>query len=98
MQADIRLHNILFLMSNNERAENYINNLNDQWHRLRLAYTALQGRTEKSIIEHSRIVTSVLEGDAEKATNYMCDHLIRVREDLEKLIEKVILPFSNSGF
>lgn len=98
LQADIHLHNILFLMANNERAENYINNLNDQWHRLRLAYVALQGRTEKSIIEHTLFVTSVLEGDVENASNHMCAHLIRVRDDLIKLVEKVILPFSNHGF
>ncbi len=98
LQADIHLHNILFLMSNNERAENYVSNLNDQWHRLRLAYTALQGRTEKSIVEHTHIVTSVLDGDAEKASIYMCDHLIRVRDDLVKLVEKIIMPFSNNGF
>jgi DNA-binding GntR family transcriptional regulator len=34
LQADIHLHNIIFLMANNERAEQVIRTLNDQWHRI----------------------------------------------------------------
>ena len=60
LEADIHLHNILFMMSNNERAERIIVNLNDQWHRLRLGYVALQGRTQTSIQEHEAFVNSCL--------------------------------------
>lgn len=98
LQADWHLHNIIFLMASNERAENYINNLNDQWHRLRLAYTTLQGRTEKSIVEHTLFVESILNGDSENASKYLSEHLDRVREDLVQLVEKIILPFSSHGF
>jgi len=98
LQADIHLHNILFLMANNERAEKIIENLNDQWHRLRLGYVALQGRTKTSIGEHEGFVASVLAGDAEKAETQMHEHLARVRDDLIQLVEKLIMPFSNRGF
>jgi len=98
LQADIHLHNILFLMANNERAEKIIENLNDQWHRLRLGYVALQGRTKTSIGEHEGFVASVLAGDAEKAEIQMHEHLARVRDDLIQLVEKLIMPFSNRGF
>jgi DNA-binding GntR family transcriptional regulator len=98
LQADIHLHNILFLMASNERAEQVIKNLNDQWHRIRLGYVALQGRTEKSIGEHADFVRSVLSGDAEKAELQMREHLARVRDDLIQLVKRLVLPFSNSGF
>ncbi len=98
LQADIHLHNILFLMSNNERAERIVENLNDQWHRLRLGYVALQGRTKTSIGEHEGIVRSVLAGDAENAEKQMREHLARVRDDLIQLVEKLVMPFSSSGF
>lgn len=98
LQADIHLHNILFLMANNERAEQVIKTLNDQWHRIRLGYVALQGRTEKSIAEHADFVRSVLAGDALKAETQMRDHLSRVRDDLVQLVKRLVLPFSNSGF
>jgi DNA-binding GntR family transcriptional regulator len=98
LQADIHLHNILFLMSNNERAEKIIENLNDQWHRLRLGYVALQGRTKTSIGEHEGFVGSMLAGDADKAEKQMREHLARVRDDLIQLVEKLVMPFSNGGF
>jgi DNA-binding GntR family transcriptional regulator len=98
LQADIHLHNILFLMSNNERAERIIENLNDQWHRLRLGYVALQGRTKTSIVEHEGFTESVLAGDADKAEQQMREHLARVRDDLIQLVEKLVMPFSSSGF
>lgn len=98
LQADIHLHNILFLMSNNERAERIIENLNDQWHRLRLGYVALQGRTKTSIGEHEGFVNSVLAGDADKAEKQMREHMARVRDDLIQLVEKLVMPFSSGGF
>lgn len=98
LQADIHLHNTVFLMANNERAEQIIKNLNDQWHRLRLGYVALQGRTTTSLAEHEAFTLSVLAGDAENAERQMRDHLARVRDDLINLVEKLVMPFSNSGF
>lgn len=98
LRADIHLHNILFLMANNERAEQIVRNLNDQWHRIRLGYVALQGRTAKSIGEHEAFVRSVLAGDPTKAEQQMREHLARVRDDLVQLVKKLVLPFSSSGF
>lgn len=98
LQSDIHLHNILFMMANNERAERIVVNLNDQWHRLRLGYVALQGRTTTSIIEHEQFVASVLAGDVEKAGQQMREHLTRVRDDLIQLVVKVVMPFSARGF
>lgn len=98
LQADIHIHNTLFLMANNERAEQIVKNLNDQWHRLRLGYVALQGRTATSLAEHESFTRSVLSGDADKAEKQMREHLARVRDDLINLVEKLVMPFSNSGF
>ena len=98
LQADIHLHNILFMMADNERAERIIQNLNDQWHRLRLGYEALQGRTQTSIAEHDQFVSSVLAGEAEKAEQQMREHLVRVRDDLIELVKRVVMPFSQRGF
>jgi DNA-binding GntR family transcriptional regulator len=98
LQADIHLHNTLFLMGDNVRAERFIANLNDQWHRLRLGYDAMQGRTARSIKEHEAFVKSVLAGDADSAEQYMRTHLERVRDDLVNLVTKVLLPYTGRGF
>ncbi len=98
LTADVRLHSVLFLMANNERAEQIVKNLNDQWHRLRLGYVALHGRTATSFIEHEAFVQSVLSGDADSAETQMREHMARVRDDLIHLVEKLIMPFSDRGF
>lgn len=98
LKTDIHLHNILFLMANNERAERIVSNLNDQWHRLRLGYVAIQGRTQTSIGEHEQFVANVLAGNPDKAEQQMREHLTRVRDDLIELVERVVMPFSSSGF
>ena len=98
LQADVRLHSILFLMANNERAEQIVKNLNDQWHRLRLGYVAIHGRTATSFLEHEGFTLSVLAGDADRAEKQMREHMARVRDDLIHLVEKLIMPFSDRGF
>lgn len=98
LEADIHLHNTLFLMADNVRAERIVANLNDQWHRLRLGYDAVQGRTAKSIQEHEAFVNGVLAGDADEAELQMDLHLTRVRDDLIQLVTKVLLPYTGRGF
>lgn len=98
LEADVHLHNTLFLMADNVRAERIVANLNDQWHRLRLGYDAVQGRTAKSVKEHEAIVNSVLAGDAEEAELQIDIHLTRVRDDLIQLVTKVLLPYTGRGF
>ncbi len=98
LRADIHLHNILFIMANNERAIRIVANLNDQWHRLRLGYVALQGRTHTSILEHEQFVESVIAYDPARAEQQMRVHLTRVRDDLIQLVEKIVIPLGNSLF
>lgn len=97
-KADILLHNTIFMMADNVRAERIINNLNDQWHRLRLGNDAVQGRIEESINEHEAFITSVLAEDADRAEQQMDAHLTRVRDDLIRLVTKVLLPYTDRVF
>lgn len=98
LESDIHLHNVLFVMADNERAERLIANLNDQWHRLRLGYVALRGRTSQSVKEHEAIVNSVLSSNPDEADKYIGLHLSRVRDDLVNLASKVLMPYNDKGF
>jgi DNA-binding GntR family transcriptional regulator len=95
--ADEKLHNTIFSMAQNERAERTIRNLNDQWHRLRIGFAAMQSRMTTSIDEHKLIAKSILDGDADAADQDMQDHLNRVRDDLARLLENLVLPFVENG-
>ena len=95
--SDEKLHHTIFAMAKNERAERAIQNLNDQWHRLRIGFAAMQSRMTESINEHKAIAKAILDGDAEAADQSMQDHLNRVRDDLARLLENLVLPFVENG-
>jgi DNA-binding GntR family transcriptional regulator len=97
MEADTYLHDVLFRMAGNESAQRIITNLNDQWHRIRLGFVALQGRMQRSADEHRFIVNSILDGDGEEAERLMRDHLHQVRQELVHLLVSVVLPFVDKG-
>jgi DNA-binding GntR family transcriptional regulator len=97
LKADHHLHTILFTMANNERARRIIDNLNDQWHRVRVGFSALEGRTRISIIEHEAFIECIIAGDGEEAERLMRTHLNRVREDLVHVLVNLVLPFVDEG-
>jgi DNA-binding GntR family transcriptional regulator len=97
LDADFHLHDILFQMAGNEIANRIITNLNDQWHRVRLGFVALQGRMQRSVDEHQSIIKSILDNDGVEAERLMQAHLNQVREELVHLLVSVVLPFADKG-
>jgi DNA-binding GntR family transcriptional regulator len=97
LKADFLLHDILFQMAGNERANRIIENLNAQWHRVRIGFVALQGRTKHSAAEHQLFVESILAGNGDEAEQRMRTHLNRVREELVHLLVTMVLPFVEEG-
>lgn len=97
LEADKHLHGILFQMAGNELASRIVANLNDQWHRVRLGFVALQGRTIRSADEHRSIIESILAGDGEEAERRMRAHLNKVRSELVHLLVTMVLPFVQKG-
>ncbi len=97
LAADIALHNAIFSMVNNERAQRIVANLNDQWHRVRIGFVAMQGRMVRSTDEHEGIVDAILAGDGDAAEQRMRRHLNAVREELVRLLVNLVLPFVEGG-
>ena len=95
-QADTELHGILLAMSGNERASRIICDLNDQWYRIRLGLMAMHGRLERSNQEREAVVKTVLAGDGSAAERLMRSHLQNLREELERSLLYVILPYAES--
>lgn len=96
-KADAQLHQVIFAMGANERATSIIQNLNDQWHRVRIGFIALQGRIERSNPEHEAIIGSILSGEGEEAERLMHIHLNNVRDELVRLLTNLVLPFVEEG-
>jgi DNA-binding GntR family transcriptional regulator len=97
LKADIHLHEILFQMAGNERAHRTIATLNDQWHRVRIGFSALQERTKRSTEEHAMFVESILAGDGNEAERRLRAHLNKVRQELVNLLVRMVLPFVEEG-
>lgn len=97
IEADTRLHDIIFELAGNQRALNILRNLNDQWHRIRGGFVARTGRIEESLIEHQAFVDAILAGRGDDAERLMVDHLVYIRDDLINLLVNLVLPFVDEG-
>ena len=97
LEADRLFHNTIFEMAGNRRAQRVVSNLNDQWHRLRIGFVAMQGRVNQSITEHQAIAQCILDGDSPQAEQKMQSHLDNVRKDLVNLLVNVLLPYAQNG-
>ena len=92
--ADKALHRTIASMAGNRRAARVVDNLNDQWHRLRLGFTALEGRMGHSTEEHSQFISCILAGDGENAERLIGEHLSNVHHALHSLLVNVIVPYT----
>lgn len=64
---------------------------------LRIGFVAMQARMKESTAEHQEFVASILAGNSAQAEQQMRDHLNGVRQELERLLVNVVLPFVDSG-
>ena len=96
-EADAELHRVIAAMAGYDRAAQIIDGLNDQWHRIRIGFVAMQGRVERSNPEHQAIVEAILAGDGDEAAREMALHLDNVRDELVRLLVNLVLPYTDNG-
>jgi len=87
LAADYKLHELLFEMAQNKRAEQIIRNFNSQWHQLKLGMLTLEGRVERSAIEHESIVEAVCARQPARAHRQMRRHLQNLKKELVKIMK-----------
>ena len=78
-------------MAHNNRARMIIENLNAQWHRIRIGMSAITGHLERSVIEHLRVGHAVIHREPEVAQAAMKAHF----ENLKKYIISLMNTFGN---
>ena len=81
----------------NKRAARIINDLNDQWYRVRIGLAAMEGRVHRSNIEHTAFVESILSGDGAAAEKQMRSHLNNLRQEIVNVLINLVLPFAQNG-
>jgi DNA-binding GntR family transcriptional regulator len=97
IEADVDFHQIIADMAQNLRAERIVKNLNDQWYRVRIGFTAMQGRMGRSTYEHQLLTKNILDGNGDKAEAQMRDHLHNLQDELTRVLVNMVLPFAPNG-
>lgn len=90
--ADRTLHHLLFKMADKPKIEPIIQTLDLQWQRLRLGIYTLEGRMNRSYLEHKTFVLAIIDKNPEEANNLMRLHLKNVSSELIKLFKMFNYP------
>ena len=91
LELDKEFHALLYEMADNSRAQSIIDNLNMQWHRIRVGMSAVTGHLNRSTNEHLKIGNAVIGRQAESAKNAIKEHF----ENLKRLIIGLMETFGN---
>lgn len=87
LSLDQEFHETLFRMCRNRKAEQIVNQLNSQWHRLELGILAMEGRLAQNVSEHQVIGKAVLKRDEVAARDAMIKHLGNLRNTITSIME-----------
>lgn len=91
LELDKRFHDLLYNMADNNRARAIIDNLNTQWHRIRVGMSAITGHLERSVFEHLRVAQAILAHEPENAQTAIIAHF----QNLKKYIIGLMETFSS---
>lgn len=87
-----QLHAIFFEAAGNKRAQQTIATLNAQWHQLKVGMLTLEGRVEKSVGEHERIIEAVCARRSTEARKHMRKHLQNLKRELVRIMKLANYP------
>lgn len=97
LEVDPILHLTIFEMAKNERAHRIIENINDQWHRVKIGFIARTEHMNRSFAEHEAFVDAILDGKGQEAQHHMSEHLNNIRAELVHLLTTMVLPYVKDG-
>ena len=92
LESDRQFHEIVFSAAGNSRARQVIRTCNMQWHRLKLGMLTLEGRIERSVVEHEAIAGAILAGRPTEARKAMETHLQNLKRELVKVMRLLGVP------
>jgi DNA-binding GntR family transcriptional regulator len=86
-EADLEFHNLIIKTSRNNLLISLMDTLNNHIQMLRLQTFSLDGRPERSMVEHAHIIESLEKKDPSSAESLMREHIRNVRESALKHFE-----------
>lgn len=87
VEADVKFHDAIYAMTNNDRLIQIINNLREQMYRYRLEYVK-DARTHSILIsEHNDIIKNISEKDILAAQDVMRHHIRNQEKGITRLLK-----------
>lgn len=98
-KAHVAFHQTLLEMTGkpNGRTARMVDNLNDQWRRLRVGLYAIEGYRQREMKDHIEIGNAILAQDEDGAAALMEKHLERVKDEILHLLSNLVFPFAPNG-
>lgn len=86
---DQEFHHILMVAAGNKYLAQAVDNLNQRWWRVQTGVAGMTGRMTLSSVEHATIANAIAQSNPDEAARVMVEHLVRVRESVEKALQAV---------
>ncbi len=80
LQCDFRLHTLLIRASGNSRLINYLSTLRSQFSVFQIKDTMYPQRMEEALDDHEQILLALLEGNVDKAAEFLAAHIVHAME------------------
>ncbi len=96
LKIDQAFHATIYEAAKNQKAQNIVENLNTQWHRLESGLLAMEGRIKQNIEEHQAITEAITDNKAEEAQMLMKNHLTSLKHMVETLMKAFSIPYEKS--
>lgn len=74
-EADVAFHDVIYLATENERLISLLNNFREQMYRYRVEYLKKKEFHKKLLKEHEEIIRAIENGECDRATEVMSQHI-----------------------
>lgn len=74
-EADVAFHDVIYLATDNERLISLLNNFREQMYRYRVEYLKKKEFHKKLLKEHEEIIRAIENGECDRATEVMSQHI-----------------------
>lgn len=92
VETDTKFHEAIYRASRNERLWTILNNLREQFQRLRTTSLSVPGRMQQSLKEHREIVEAIQSRDVQQARQMAQDHIENAENIIMDSIKREGLP------
>lgn len=89
LDANTRLHDIIYRASRNKRLVDLLNQIGEYVHAMRLKAFKIPGQAERSLHEHKEIVEALSNGDADRASDLIRLHIDRIGKAIEDSFARI---------